>query len=130
MAGRVRHLLERAGRYHARIVVPERLRPILKKVELSAALGADRREALRKLPAVPASVGSGIVDKYKPIAEYSLRSLLAASTAEGQTTTVDDEPDETQPTTVAEVMAEARERVATLLGVRSDAVKLDLKVEY
>jgi hypothetical protein len=41
MAGKVRHLLERAGRYHAGIVVPERLRPILKKVELSVALGAE-----------------------------------------------------------------------------------------
>ena len=38
----------------ARIDVPERLRPILKKVELSAAPGADRRAALRKLPVVTA----------------------------------------------------------------------------
>jgi hypothetical protein len=56
MAGKVRHLLERAGRYHARIVVPKRLHPTLKKVELSVALGADRREALRKLPAVVARI--------------------------------------------------------------------------
>lgn len=50
MAGKVRYLIERQGRYHARIVVPERLRPIIKKKELSVALGADRREALRRLP--------------------------------------------------------------------------------
>lgn len=80
---------------------------------------------------LPASVGSGIVDKYKPIAEYSLRSLLVTSTAEGEPATSEDEPDNNpQPATVAEVMAEARERVASLLGVRPDAVKLDLKVEY
>ncbi len=62
MAGKTRHLLERAGRYYARIVVPERLQPIVGKVELSAALGADRREALRKLPAVVARFQEQIAD--------------------------------------------------------------------
>src|SRR3569832_470858 len=38
----------------ARIDVPERLLPILKYVELSAAPGADRRAARRKLPVVTA----------------------------------------------------------------------------
>lgn len=50
MAGKVRYLIERQGRYYARIVVAERLRPIIKKKSLSVALGADRREALRRLP--------------------------------------------------------------------------------
>lgn len=54
MASKVRYLIQRGGRYHARVVVPERLRAILKKVELSASLGADRRAALRKLPSVVA----------------------------------------------------------------------------
>ncbi|MCC8941038.1 integrase [Bradyrhizobium sp. Arg68] len=54
MAGKVRYLIQRDGRYHARVVVPERLRPIIKKSELSAALGADRRTALRRLPGVVA----------------------------------------------------------------------------
>jgi len=34
------------------------------------------------------------------------------------------------PVTVASIMADARERVAHLLGVQADAVKLELKVEY
>lgn len=54
MAGKVRYLIERGGRFHARIVVPAKLRKIMGKVELSAPLGADRREALRRLPAVVA----------------------------------------------------------------------------
>lgn len=62
MAGKVRHLIERSGRYHARIVVPKRLQPTLKRVELSVALGADRREALRKLPAVVARFQEQIAD--------------------------------------------------------------------
>lgn len=54
MAAKVRYLIHRDGRYHARIVVPGRLRSALNKVELSVALGADRRQALRKLPAAVA----------------------------------------------------------------------------
>jgi hypothetical protein len=54
MAGKVRHLVERNGRYWARIVVPLHLRSILKKSELRESLGAGRSEALRLLPAVSA----------------------------------------------------------------------------
>ena len=32
--------------------------------------------------------------------------------------------------TIAEVMASARERIAQIAGVRADAVKLELKLEY
>ncbi|MBD8894203.1 integrase [Roseibium litorale] len=54
MAGKVPHLKERNGRYSARIVVPERLRPYLAapdtgKRELETQLGGDLREAKRKL---------------------------------------------------------------------------------
>jgi len=79
---------------------------------------------------LPISVGSGIVEKYQPIAEFSLQSLLNAS-LEGEAM---DEPDTEEarsgPTTVAKVMADARERLASLLGVRPEAVKLDLRIEY
>lgn len=52
MAGKVRHLLERNGRYYARIVVPERLRPYLHgKTEFHEPLGSDRSIALKALPA-------------------------------------------------------------------------------
>lgn len=54
MARTVHYLLERGGRYYARVVVPQRLRPIIGKTELTAPLGADRRIALRDLSAVVA----------------------------------------------------------------------------
>lgn len=51
---KTRHLLHRDGRYYARIVVPQELRKTVGKTELREPLGADRREALRKLPAAAA----------------------------------------------------------------------------
>jgi integrase len=44
------HLLNRNGRYWARLSVPAALRPIINKRELLESLGPDRTEALRKLP--------------------------------------------------------------------------------
>lgn len=55
MAGKIRHFLERDGRYFARIVIPKRLRPFLEnKTELREVLGPDRRMALQKLSAAVA----------------------------------------------------------------------------
>jgi hypothetical protein len=42
----------RHGRYYARLAVPKNLRPIIGKRELTAALGPDRRQALRDQAAV------------------------------------------------------------------------------
>ncbi len=50
LAGKTRYLIERGGRFHARIVVPKRLHAIIQKTELSQPLGADRRLALKALP--------------------------------------------------------------------------------
>jgi hypothetical protein len=47
MAGKIRNLLPRNGRYYARITVPASLRPIVGKRELTEPLGADRTVALR-----------------------------------------------------------------------------------
>jgi hypothetical protein len=77
------------------------------------------------------------VKQYKKKAVYSIEALLSAVKAEeplyteGETT-LNEETDqhEARPATIAEVMAWARERVAELAGVRLEAVKLDLKVEY
>ncbi|MDX0928385.1 tyrosine-type recombinase/integrase [Sinorhizobium medicae] len=54
MARQPKYLLNRDGRYFARIVIPKELRPFLdNKTELREALGPDRRTALAKLhPAV------------------------------------------------------------------------------
>jgi hypothetical protein len=50
MAGKVRHLVNRSGRYHARLVVPKDLRDVVGKSELRTPLGGDRSQALKKLP--------------------------------------------------------------------------------
>lgn len=56
MAGNIRNLLERSGRYYARKVVPSELRAIIGSREITKALGADRRHALQSLPAALASI--------------------------------------------------------------------------
>lgn len=56
MAGKVRHLIDRDGRYFARLVVPQDLRRIVGKTELRTALGADYRQALRLLPGAVAQI--------------------------------------------------------------------------
>lgn len=49
MAGKVKNLLNRDGRYFSRLVIPKELRPFLEnKTELRAALGPDRRTALAR----------------------------------------------------------------------------------
>lgn len=50
MAGKVMHLVDRKGRYHARLVVPNDLRGIIGKTELRTPLGGDYRHALKLLP--------------------------------------------------------------------------------
>lgn len=50
MAGKVRYLVNRSGRYHARLVVPKDLRKIVGKTELREPLGGDYRQALKLLP--------------------------------------------------------------------------------
>lgn len=57
MAGKVRHLLNRQGRYFARLVIPVDLRPFMDgKTELRTPLGPDRRTALAKLPGAVAAL--------------------------------------------------------------------------
>jgi len=56
MAGKVRHLINRSGRYHARLVVPQDLRQIIGKTELREPLGGDYRTALKLLPGAVAQL--------------------------------------------------------------------------
>ncbi|QEU09543.1 DUF6538 domain-containing protein [Paracoccus yeei] len=60
MAGQVRHLKVKDGRFYARVAVPVALQPILGKKELTAPLGADRREATRALPSAVAALQAQI----------------------------------------------------------------------
>lgn len=50
MAGAQRYLLNRDGRFFARLVVPKELRSIVGKSELRSPLGPDRRTAVKHLP--------------------------------------------------------------------------------
>lgn len=56
MAGKVRNLVNRDGRYHARLVVPKDLRGIIGKTELRTPLGGDYRQALKLLPGAVAQL--------------------------------------------------------------------------
>lgn len=61
MAGRVRNLLNRDGRYFARLVIPKELRPFMDgKTELRTPLGPDYRTALKMLPGAVAALQHNI----------------------------------------------------------------------
>lgn len=56
MAGKIRHMINRSGRYHARLVVPKDLKGIIGKTELRISLGGDYRDALKRLPGAVAQL--------------------------------------------------------------------------
>ncbi len=56
MAGKVRNMINRAGRFHARLVVPKDLRQIVGKTELRKPLGGEYRQALKMLPGAVAQL--------------------------------------------------------------------------
>lgn len=77
MARQPRYLLNREGRYFARLVIPRELRPFLdNKTELREALGPDRRAALAKLHPAVATLQSKIA-----LAERELQ-IATGSTVE------------------------------------------------
>ncbi len=88
---------------------------------------------------IASSIGSGIAGKFKPVAVYTIESLLDTSDDHADTESggpaVDAEDTELEAaeplrlSTIGEVMAFARVKIADLAGVRLEAVKLDLKLE-
>ena len=60
MAGAQRYLLNRDGRFFARLVVPKELRGIIGKSELRTPLGPDRRGAMKLLPTAVAAMQAEI----------------------------------------------------------------------
>ncbi len=60
MAGAQRYLLNRDGRFFARLVVPKELRGIVGKSELRTPLGPDRRGAMKLLPTAVAAMQAEI----------------------------------------------------------------------
>lgn len=90
-------------------------------------LGLDRDDR-----GLASSVGAGILDHYKRVEVYSIPELLADSPHEQRS----EDEQETAPvaeepglSSIADVMAWARGRVAQLAGVQVEAVKFDLKIE-
>jgi hypothetical protein len=88
---------------------------------------------------MPIAVGSGIIERQKPVAIFSINKLLAENAGNVQANEDAEEAEAlerteaTEPprfTTIAQVMAWAREQVAELAEIRIEAVKLDLKLEY
>lgn len=79
------------------------------------------------------SVGSGIVEHYKPIAIYPLADLAAGTAGDESEAEAEEAAAETAAptlTTISDVISWARERVAQIAGVQLSAVKLDLKIEW
>jgi len=56
MADKIRNLVNRNERYHARLVVPKDLRGIVGKTELRTPLGGDYRQAIKSLPGAVAQL--------------------------------------------------------------------------
>jgi len=86
---------------------------------------------------IPVAVGSGIAKKHKPVAVYPIEQLatekdLAQTQHRADEGRAPGDAEALPPrcTTIAEVMAWARRRVAEIAGVQADAIKLDLKVQY
>lgn len=89
-------------------------------------------------PGVVSQVGSGLAEKYPPIAHFTIDELeVGVEPAVGQMVkeaVAEPEPEASpasgQPAlkTVADVLAFARERIAKLTGMPAEAIKLDLKM--
>lgn len=76
----VRNLLDRNGRYFARLIVPAPLRPIIGKRELLTPLGGDRTKAIR---ALPRAVGEmhGVLDVAREALKPPRRTRLTPNRA-------------------------------------------------
>lgn len=89
-------------------------------------IGLDRDDRKR-----PASVGSGLVEKYKPIATYPLTELASSDEDWAEDSLVSDDAESfEEPHTIAEVLAQASSAIARIAGVKPDKVRLDLKIEH
>ena len=84
---------------------------------------------------LPASVGAGLATAYPPIATFPLEKLLGEINPEPAATPEDGDAAGAgvaaalEPHTIAEVLDWARTHIATLSGVRKEAVKLDCRIE-
>ena len=112
MTGKLRNMVERDGRFFARLVVPLPLRPIVGKTELRTPLGGDRRLAVRNLyaevarlqdvlTAAEAQLGSTVIGK-RPFSMSNAAKVFFAHLEQ------DDEDDRNRPRGVEETQEAAR----------------------
>ena len=83
---------------------------------------------------LPSSVGAGLATMYPPITAFRLEELIAdnaepAATPEDGDATGAGVAIAREPHTIGEVLDLARRHIATLSGVRMEAVKLDCRIE-
>ena len=75
------------------------------------------------------SVGAGLAAAYPPIATFSLEELIADTAVEPAVAPDNGQAATRSPQTIADVIDGARRHIATLAGVRMEAVKLDCRIE-
>lgn len=82
-------------------------------------------------PSVTTQVGSGLAADYPAIARFSLDELQASSAdaAREVESVAPDSDDQIEPATIGEVLLWARTRIASLSGVSTESIKLDLRIE-
>ncbi len=68
-------MVNRNGRYHARLVVPKELRDVIGKTELRTPLGGDYRQALKFLPSAVSRLQSEITQAEQRIGKISIAGL-------------------------------------------------------
>lgn len=80
MAGQVKNLKVKGGRFYARVAVPAHIRPIIGKSELVAPLGGERRAAMKALPAAVATLQRQIAAADMPVTGERLDNLRSPIT--------------------------------------------------
>lgn len=80
---------------------------------------------------IPASTGSGLAEKYGPVATYPLADLsLSDEEWAGDSMELDDPESFEEPRTISEILAQASTAIAKIAGVKPDKVRLDVKIEH
>lgn len=79
---------------------------------------------------IPRSVGTGLGDSHPPIAIYSIDELTSDDNHGSMSMSKHPNSMSSELSTIAEVVDWARQRISLLAGVDTDAVKLDLKIQY
>jgi hypothetical protein len=81
---------------------------------------------------IPASVGSGLLAIRSPVAQYNFEALLKPQASDATPATTIPEPEAAlhlAGVTIADVLRQARERIAAIAGVRAESVRIEVKFE-